>query len=71
MRVSIHVEPKVLETYTGSYESKDFNEVITVENGQLMGKAFWQRFPLYGESETRFFFTVIPGDFGLRHGRAG
>jgi CubicO group peptidase (beta-lactamase class C family) len=63
VRASIHVDPKVLETYTGSYESKDFNEVITVENGQLMGRAFGQPFPLYAESETRFFFTVIPGDF--------
>jgi CubicO group peptidase (beta-lactamase class C family) len=63
VRASIQVDPKVLETYAGFYESKDFNEVITVENGQLMGKAFGQRFPLYAESETRFFFTVIPGDF--------
>ena len=63
VRASIHVDPKVLETYAGSYESKDFNEVITVENGQLMGRAFGQRFPVYAESETRFFFTVLPGDF--------
>jgi CubicO group peptidase (beta-lactamase class C family) len=63
VRASIHVDPKVLETYTGSYESKDFKEVITVENGQLMGRAFGQPFPLYAESETRFFLSVIPGDF--------
>jgi CubicO group peptidase (beta-lactamase class C family) len=63
VRASIHIDPKVLETYKGSHESKDFNMVINVENGQLMGRAFGQPFPLYAESETRFFFTVIPGDF--------
>jgi CubicO group peptidase (beta-lactamase class C family) len=63
VRAWIQVDPKILETYTGSYESKDFNEVITVKNGQLMGRALGQLFPLYAESETRFFFTVIPGDF--------
>jgi hypothetical protein len=28
VRASIRVDPKVLATYTGSYESKDFNEVV-------------------------------------------
>ncbi|HZS60309.1 MAG TPA: DUF3471 domain-containing protein [Gemmatimonadaceae bacterium] len=63
VRASIHVDPKILATYAGSYESKDFKQVVTVENGQLMGLAYGQPFPLYAESETRFFFTVIPGDF--------
>jgi hypothetical protein len=62
VRASIHVDPKVLATYAGSYESKDFNLVVTVENGQLMVRAHGQTFPLYAENETRFFFTVSPED---------
>lgn len=64
VRTAIHVDPKILETYPGTYElSKDFAITITLENGQLMGQGSGQpKFPLYAETETKFFLTVVPAD---------
>jgi hypothetical protein len=57
----ITVSPKVLESYVGTYElTQSFNIVVTLEDGQLMTQATGQlTFPLFAESETKFFFKVV------------
>jgi CubicO group peptidase (beta-lactamase class C family) len=62
VRTAIHVDPKILDTYVGTYElNKGVDLAITVENGQLMGQAPGQpKLPLYAETETRFFLLVVP-----------
>lgn len=64
VRTAIHVDPKILETYPGTYQVlKDFAITITLENGQLMGQGTGQpKFALYAETATKFFLTVVPAD---------
>jgi CubicO group peptidase (beta-lactamase class C family) len=64
VRTAIHVDPKVLATYAGTYElMKGFDLVVTVEDGQLMTQATGQgKVPIYADTETKFFPTVIPAE---------
>ncbi len=63
-RAAIHVDPKILTQYVGTFElQKGFDLVVTVENGQLMTQATGQgKIPIYAESETKFFPTVVPAE---------
>ncbi len=60
-RKEITVAPAILANYVGTYElSPDFALVMTLEGGQLMTQATGQqKFPLYAESETKFFLKVV------------
>ena len=60
-RKEITVSPQVLAQYAGTYELQPgFDIVMTVEGGQLMAQATSQpKFPLFAESETRFFLKVV------------
>lgn len=62
VRSAIHVDPKILDTYAGTYElGNGVDLAITVENGQLMGQAAGQdKSKLYAETETRFFLLQSP-----------
>jgi CubicO group peptidase (beta-lactamase class C family) len=64
MRSSITVDPKVLAQYVGTYElSPTFSVAMTLEGNQLMTQATNQpKFPLYAESETKFFLTVVDAE---------
>jgi|CZKL01.1.fsa_nt_gi CubicO group peptidase (beta-lactamase class C family) len=64
VRTAIQVDPKILAQYVGTFElQKGFNLVVTLENGQLITQATGQgKAPLYAESETKFFPTVIPAE---------
>ncbi len=64
VRTAIQVDPKVLDQYTGTYALfKGFDLVITLENGQLMTQATGQgKFPVYAETQTKFFPLVIPAE---------
>lgn len=66
-RAAIQVDPKILETYAGSYAiNKDVDIAITLENGQLMWQATSSpKFPLYAESENRFFLLIAPPDSSI------
>lgn len=61
-RAAIHVDPKSLEAFAGTYAITPTVDIaITLENGQLM----WQgphspKFPLYAESDSKFFLLVFP-----------
>jgi len=63
-RTSVPVDPTILARYLGTYEiAKGFNLVVTLEQGQLMTQATGQeKVPIYAESETKFFPTVMPAD---------
>jgi CubicO group peptidase (beta-lactamase class C family) len=60
-RKEVTVSPATLEQYVGTYElAPDFDLVMTLENGQLMTQATGQpKFPLFAESETKFFLKVV------------
>lgn len=63
-RKEITVAPAILEKYVGTYElMPNFSIVMTVENGQLMTQATGQpKFPLFAESETKFFLKVVDAE---------
>jgi CubicO group peptidase (beta-lactamase class C family) len=67
-RKEIAVAPTLLATYVGTYELQPgFDLVITLEGVQLMAQATGQpKFPLFAESDTRFFLKVVDAqvDFG-------
>jgi hypothetical protein len=64
VRTAIQLDPKVLNTYAGTYALfPNFDLVVTVENGQLMTQATGQgKFPVYAETESKFFPLVIPAE---------
>jgi hypothetical protein len=64
VRAAVQVEPKILAQYVGTLElQKGFDLVVTVENGRLMTQATGQgKIPIYAESETKFFPTVISAE---------
>ena len=63
VRTALKVDPKILQTYVGTYElNKGFDITITVENGQLMTQATGQsKFPVFAETETKF-FPLFPAE---------
>lgn len=63
-RKEITVSPAVLEKYVGTYElMPNFDLVMTLEGGQLMTQATGQsKFPLFAESETKFFLKVVAAE---------
>jgi CubicO group peptidase (beta-lactamase class C family) len=60
-RVAIAVAPAILIAYPGTYDVQfGFAIVITLEGDQLMLQATGQpKFPLFAETETRFFLRVV------------
>jgi CubicO group peptidase (beta-lactamase class C family) len=64
VKTTIKVDEKTLEQYAGTYELRPgFNLVVTVENGQLITQATGQpMFPVYAESETKFFPLDFPAE---------
>ena len=61
VRTAIAVDPKIIAQYAGTFAlTPQFDLVFTVENGQLISQATGQqKIPLFAESETVFFPTVI------------
>jgi CubicO group peptidase (beta-lactamase class C family) len=61
VRTAISVDPKIIAQYAGTFAlAPQFDLVVTVENGQLITQATGQqKVPLFAESETVFFPTVI------------
>lgn len=64
VRAAISVDPKILAQYAGTYAlTLSFNLAVTVENGQLITQANGQgKVPIFAESETKFFPTVIDAE---------
>ncbi len=59
-RSEIPIAPKIMKQYLGTYELEPgFEMVITLEGDQPMSQATGQsRYPLFAESETKFFWKV-------------
>ena len=60
-RKEITVSPAILNRYVGNYElAPNVTVAITLEGGALMTQITGQpKFPLFAESETRFFLKVV------------
>lgn len=60
-RKEVPVSPTILATYVGTYElAPTFSLVMTLEGGQLMTQATGQqKFPLFAESDTKFFLKTV------------
>ena len=60
-RKAVKVEPKVLEQYVGTYKLSPGAEVtITIEGNQLFTQITGQqKYPIFPESETRFFLKIL------------
>lgn len=63
-RKGITVSPAILEKYVGTYElSPNLDIAMTLEGGHLMTQATGQeKFPLFAESETKFFLKVVEAE---------
>jgi CubicO group peptidase (beta-lactamase class C family) len=64
VRTEVKVDPVVLAKYAGTYELRPgFNDTFTVEGDRLMAQATHQsKFPMFPESETKFFFKVVDAE---------
>jgi CubicO group peptidase (beta-lactamase class C family) len=64
IRAAIAVDPKILADYAGTYQLfPKFDLVVTIEDGKLMTQATGQeKFPIYAESDTKFFLTVVAAE---------
>lgn len=63
-RKEVTVSPRILAQYVGTYElAPDFSIAMTLEDGHLMTQATNQpKFPVFPESETRFFLKVVDAE---------
>jgi hypothetical protein len=63
-RMSISVDQGVLAQYVGTYQiSPEFSIAMTLEGNQLMTQATGQpKFPMFPESQTKFFLTVVDAE---------
>src|SRR3984957_10943376 len=58
-RVAVDVPAIVLQSYVGTYTSRDRGITVTLDNGHLIAQAPGQaNAQLFAESQTRFFFRV-------------
>ena len=61
VKTTVKVDAAVLARYVGTYKiAPDFEIVITLDGKQLIAQASGQpAFPLFAESQTKFFLTVV------------
>jgi serine-type D-Ala-D-Ala carboxypeptidase/endopeptidase len=57
----VEIDRAVLESYAGTYAiTPDFVLTVTLENGRLMvGATGQEKFPIFAESKTKFFYRVV------------
>lgn len=72
-RKEIKVDPKVLESYVGSYAiTPQFVMTVTLENGQLMVQATGQpKLAMFPESPTKFFLKVVDAQVSFVADKSG
>lgn len=72
-RTEIVVPAKVLEDYVGEYAlSSQFSIAVTLETGALFIQATGQaKFPVFAESETKFFLKVVEAQISFRRDDTG
>lgn len=72
-RTEVAVDAATLETYVGKYElAPTFAITVTLEGGQLMAQATGQdKYPIFAESTTRFFYKVVDAQLTFEVGADG
>jgi CubicO group peptidase (beta-lactamase class C family) len=72
-RVAVDVDPAILQEYTGRYElAPSFVIDVSVQDGRLTAQLTGQqRFPLYAESDSEFFYTVVDAQITFVRNEAG
>jgi len=72
-RVEVPVSTDILETYVGVYPlTPDFALTVTVENDDLWAQATGQdKYQIFPESETEFFYTVVDAQITFTKDDAG
>ncbi len=67
------VDPAVLETYVGDYQlAPSFFITVTLEEGRLMAQATGQqKFEIFPQSETEFYYTVVEAQITFNRNDAG
>jgi D-alanyl-D-alanine-carboxypeptidase/D-alanyl-D-alanine-endopeptidase len=70
---AIEFDAATLEKYVGVYElAPTFAITVTLEDGQLMAQATAQdKYPIYAESETEFFYKVVDAQLTFEVGDDG
>jgi hypothetical protein len=71
--VAVDVDPTILQEYTGRYElAPSFVIDVSVQDGRLTAQLTGQqRFPLYAESDSEFFYTVVDAQITFVRNEAG
>lgn len=72
-REAISLEESVLRQYTGTYQlTPNFSIKVTLEAGQLYAQATGQqKFPVYPESKTSFFYKVVEAQLEFKNSGDG
>jgi serine-type D-Ala-D-Ala carboxypeptidase/endopeptidase len=72
-RQEVDVDRETLEKYVGKYElAPTFAITVTLEDGQLMAQATGQdKFPIFAESQTEFFYKVVDAQLAFEVGADG
>lgn len=72
-RDEIAVAEDILETYVGEHElTPTFSIVATLENGSLFAQVTGEdRFPIFAESETEFFYRVVDAQISFERDETG
>ena len=70
---TVTLEAKQLESLVGVYElAPTFSITVSVEGGRLMARATGQdRFEIFPESDTRFFYKVVDAQITFERGPDG
>ena len=72
-RVEIEVAGDILKSYVGKYElTPEFVITVTLEDGALFAQATGQpKFPVFAESETKFFLRVVEAQISFTRDESG
>jgi Domain of unknown function (DUF3471)/Copper type II ascorbate-dependent monooxygenase, C-terminal domain len=72
-RISVKVDPKILDSYAGEYEVFPGRTITIGRAGDnlVVGSKGFPRAPLFAESENRFFFKVIDAQVSFVKNEAG
>lgn len=71
-RTEVDVAVEILETYVGEYDLPEFLVAVTLEDGALFAQPAGQpKFPLFAESETKFFLRVVEAQITFTKDDAG
>lgn len=73
VRKEIELSTAILEAYVGEYElTPSFTLTVSMDDGKLFCQATGQsRFPIYPESETRFFFKAVDAQVDFQKEESG